>query len=62
MQQIEDVTKQFDRLVDVLIDGKGDIDLASEQHKALAVQMRAWKAELALEPEPINVVTRIQPP
>ena len=55
--KIDDGEKRLERITKLLIDGIGDSTDLGVQHKQVAQDVRTWKAELALEPEPINPVT-----
>lgn len=57
VSKIDDGEKRLERITKLLIDGIGDSDDLGQQHKKIAQDVRLWKFELALEPEPINVVT-----
>ncbi len=55
--KISDGEKRLERITRLLIDGIGDSTDLGQQHKEIAQSVRDWKAELSLEPEPINPVT-----
>lgn len=55
--KIDDGEKRLERITKLLIDGIGDSTDLGQQHKQIAQDVRLWKQELALEPEPVNVVT-----
>lgn len=55
--KIDDGEKRLERITKLLIDGIGDSTDLGVQHKQVAQDVRTWKAELALEREPINPVT-----
>ena len=54
--KIDDGEKRLERITKLLIDGIGDSADLGQQHKKIAQGVRLWKQELALEPEPMNVV------
>lgn len=57
VSKINDGERRLERITKLLIDGIGDSTDLGQQHKQIAQDVRLWKQELALEPEPINVVT-----
>jgi len=57
VSKINDGKRRLKRITKLWIDGIGDSTDLGQQHKQIAQDVRLWKQELALEPEPINVAT-----